>query len=397
MRENNLNKKRFRTKWLVCLLLLMLLTAADSLSVLAAPKEGWVTKQGKTYYYKNGKKHKGELKRNGETYFLDRKTGVLYKGWQKNSKGQKRYYSKKDGAMRRGWSKASGKVRYFGRTNGYMYTGLKKIGGEYYYFNTKNGYRFENGFKTVAGKTYYFQDGKAKKGWITKEGKKYYFGKDYVMYKNRTATIAKKKYSFSPSGVAVRVVDRWENLLRKYEKDSSVNQLVFVQYEGGSSARVLLYNKENGKFQKLFSCQGYVGSNGINKVREGDRKTPTGTFGFSKAFGIKKDPGSVIPYIKLNPYLYWCGDPAYYNQLVDVRVQKHSCSGEHLITYRPHYNYSLAIDYNKAGVYKKGAAIFLHCTGYNPYTAGCVAVPEKYMLRILKTVDQNAKICIYPK
>ena len=29
MRENNLNKKRFRTKWLVCLLLLMLLTAAE--------------------------------------------------------------------------------------------------------------------------------------------------------------------------------------------------------------------------------------------------------------------------------------------------------------------------------------------------------------------------------
>ena len=48
-------------------------------------------------------------------------------------------------------------------------------------------------------------------------------------------------------------------------------------------------------------------------------------------------------------------------------------------------------------IYKKGAAIFLHCTESNPYTGGCVAVKEKYMKKIMKTVDKNAKICIYPK
>ena len=158
-----------------------------------------------------------------------------------------------------------------------------------------------------------------------------------------------------------------------------------------------MYKKVNGKFKKVFACASYVGKNGINKKREGDKKTPTGTYGFTKAFGIKSNPGSKIKYIKLNSYLYWSADRKYYNQMIDIRKVKASRAGEHLIRYRPHYNYALAIDYNKKCIYKKGAAIFLHCTGSNPYTGGCVAVKEKYMKKIMKTVDKNAKICIYPK
>ena len=83
--------------------------------------------------------------------------------------------------------------------------------------------------------------------------------------------------------------------------------------------------------------------------------------------------------------------------MIDIRKVKASRSGEHLLDYKPHYNYALAIDYNKNCVYKKGSAIFLHCTGSNPYTGGCVAVKQKYMKKIMQTVDKNAKICIYPK
>ena len=176
--------------------------------------------------------------------------------------------------------------------------------------------------------------------------------------------------------------DKWTMLLQKYEKSKKVKQLIFVKYKGKSKAN---------------TCAGYVGKNGIAKKREGDKKTPTGTYGFTKAFGIKKNPRSKIKYIKLNKYHYWSGDRRYYNQMIDIRKVKASRSGEHLIDYKPHYNYALAIDYNKNCVYKKGSAIFLHCTGSNPYTGGCVAVKQKYMKKIMQTVDKNAKICIYPK
>ncbi|SCG89977.1 Uncharacterized protein conserved in bacteria [uncultured Clostridium sp.] len=90
-------------------------------------------------------------------------------------------------------------------------------------------------------------------------------------------------------------------------------------------------------------------------MKEGDRKTPAGVFGFTKAFGIKDNPGAKLPYTKLNPYLYWCGDKQWYNTLVDVRETPHECSGEHLISYVPHYNYVLAIDYNPECTFGKGS------------------------------------------
>lgn len=148
--------------------------------------------------------------------------------------------------------------------------------------------------------------------------------------------------------------NRWTRLIQKYEKSEKVNQLIFVKYKGKSKADIILYKKVNGKFKKVFACAGYVGKNGINKKREGDKKTPTGTYGFTKAFGIKSNPGSKIKYIKLNSYLYWSADRKYYNQMIDIRKVKASRAGEHLIRYRPHYNYALAIDYNKNASIKKG-------------------------------------------
>lgn len=208
-------------------------------------------------------------------------------------------------------------------------------------------------------------------------------------------TIKSQREDMSDKKAAVKK-NRWTRLIQKYEKSEKVNQLIFVKYKGNSKADIILYKKANGKFKKVFACAGYVGKNGINKKREGDKKTPTGTYGFTKAFGIKSNPGSKIKYIKLNSYLYWSADRKYYNQMIDIRKVKVSRAGEHLIRYRPHYNYALAIDYNKKCIYKKGAAIFLHCTGSNPYTGGCVAVKEKYMKKIMKTVDKNAKSAFIP-
>lgn len=380
---------------ILAILLLLVLFAGTTVQTQAAVKNGWVTRQGKTYYYKNGKMYKGFLNLDGKTYYLNGKTGVMHTGWLKNKAGDRRYFSKQDGSMIKGEVKNNIGSRYFNQTNGYMYVGLVKHRKHLYYFDPKTGYRYDNGFKTVKGKSYYFKRARAQKGWMTINNHLYYFDKNCVMYKNRTATVDGRTYSFSSKGFATLVKNKWNKLLDKYETDPSVNQLIFVQYQGGTRAQVILYNKVNDIFKQIMRCQGYVGRNGINKVREGDAKTPTGTFGFTRAFGIKTNPGSKIKYQKLNPYLYWCGDKTWYNQMVDVRKKKHNCSGEHLINYTPHYNYALALDYNKEGIYKKGSAIFLHCTGSSPYTGGCIAVSEANMIKILQTVDKNAKICIY--
>ena len=189
----------------------------------------------------------------------------------------------------------------------------------------------------------------------------------------------------------------WNHLMNQYRDDGKVKQLLFVKYTGGTKAKVMLYQKENKKWKKVLSCAGYVGKNGIGQTVEGVPITPTGTYNLTKAFGILKNPGAKLPYLRVNQNHYWCGDDHYYNQLIDIRKKPHDCAGEHLIDYVPSYYYGIFLDYNKECVKGKGSAIFLHCKGVFNYTEGCISVSKQKMIQILQNVEKGAKICIYAK
>ena len=124
--------------------------------------------------------------------------------------------------------------------------------------------------------------------------------------------------------------------LTKYQDVAAVNQIILVeQSEAEASAAILflLAKNEKGEWQEQLQCKALLGKNGIDKVREGDAKTPTGDFGFLMAFGAKDDPGSLVSYTKLTNTMYLCGDKEYYNQFIDVSKLEHRCGGnsEHLI------------------------------------------------------------------
>ena len=225
---------------------------------------------------------------------------------------------------------------------------------------------------------------------------------------------------------------RWK-LIAKDELKTDTDRLIYVRYRGGTVAKVQMWKKVEAepaaeekdpaktdadksvvgnltagkakktvkyKWKKLLSTKGYVGRNGLDKVRQGDVKTPTGKFHITMAFGIKPSPGTAgIGYTKLNRYHYWSGERATYNTFVDVRtLGRSSVAGEHLITYVPFYNYALAMDYNKNCTYLKGSAIFVHCTKPGrPYTGGCVAVSESKMRKIVRNTTEHTLIAIYPE
>ena len=98
-----------------------------------AAKDGWVTKNGKKYYYKNGKALTGKVKIDGDTYYF-----IASKNGQMATKfltiGGKRYYFGKDGVMRKGWVKI-GDNKYYFDSNGAAATGTKKIDGVSYKFS----------------------------------------------------------------------------------------------------------------------------------------------------------------------------------------------------------------------------------------------------------------------
>lgn len=189
--------------------------------------------------------------------------------------------------------------------------------------------------------------------------------------------------------------DRWKYLLEKYRGDDEVQQLIFVKYKGKSRAQLQFYEKKELNWKKTISCSANVGKNGIDKEKEGDKKTPTGVYSLPMAFGLKEDPGTALSYKKINAYDYWCSDKNYYNQLIDIRKHRHNCRGEHMCRYRTYYDYGVFIGYNIECEYPKGSAIFLHCQKRKSATSGCVTIPKAKMKKIIRRLTDGAKICIY--
>ena len=161
----------------------------------------------------------------------------------------------------------------------------------------------------------------------------------------------------------------------------------------GTTCKYQVYRIENGVYKAKLGTSGFVGRNGAGKTREGDGKTPLGTFVVGKAYGIADDPGSVIPYTKVTNDMYWCGrsNSPYYNTLINAA--KSGPGDEHLIEYTQAYRYLLDIGYNTACTPGLGSAIFLHCSRNQP-TAGCVSIPEDYMVRTLRMIGKGTKITI---
>lgn len=297
-----------KKSWIVAIFLGIMLFAAgfafQATTVDAqAATTGFRTVKGKTYYYKNGKRYKGWLTLNGKKYFLNTKTGVLLKGWQKSSKGPKRYFNKKTGAMYTGMKKISGKYYYFDLKNGYtksgfvksangkivryfqpsnytmakgwlknskgqrwyfandgkMYMGLKKIGNYYYYFNPKTGIA-ASGYVTTNGETRYFNSKYKRmvKGWTkTSRGERRYFASNGVMQKG-LKSVGGATYYFDPdTGIAA---SGWMTLNgNKYYFDKSTFKMATgskiidgVSYSF-SSAGVMLSSNSNSTNTAYFA------------------------------------------------------------------------------------------------------------------------------------------------
>lgn len=191
-------------------------------------------------------------------------------------------------------------------------------------------------------------------------------------------------------------MDKRCEFLEKYKDNQRVKQLILVEYLGESRAVLELWLKYGeSAWHKEFDCPACVGKSGVGRAAENDNKTPLGDFGMVCAFGIKPDPGSKLPYISVDEHTWCCGDTEHYNRIIDIRQHPHQCSGEHMADYAPEYNYGIFFDYNIEGTPGLGFAIFLHCMGDEPYTGGCIAVNEENMIRLVRAVDKDAKICIY--
>ena len=184
-------------------------------------------------------------------------------------------------------------------------------------------------------------------------------------------------------------------------EERRAQQLFLVAGVGRTTAWVSLHERDgDGVWRQRVSTPGFIGRNGLGKTREGDGRTPVGTFTFNCAFGIAEDPGCALDYRQVTGDDYWSGDPREgfgYNRMVSLRELPELDTGacEHLIDCAPEYRYCLNISYNEEGLPGLGSAVFLHCQGpVRPFTGGCVAIPEERMLTVMQTVRPGCAVVI---
>lgn len=178
-------------------------------------------------------------------------------------------------------------------------------------------------------------------------------------------------------------------------------QLIVVAGVGKTTAYITMHEKDkDGNWQQIISTPGFIGIDGLGDANIHDAYTPVGTFTVGKAFGIADDPGCPMGYTKVDDSYYWSGDVREgmgFNQLVSTKdlPDLDTKESEHIIGVEYPYQYCLDIGYNTEGVVEKGFAFLLHCFGTEePYTEGCVEVPEDIMIFILQHIREGCKITI---
>ena len=162
---------------------------------------------------------------------------------------------------------------------------------------------------------------------------------------------------------------------------------------------ILLKNKHTLQVDDFnFKC--CVGKNGISvNKKEGDKKTPKGTFKIEHLYFRKdriKRPMTKLKCLEIKKNMGWCDDikyPKKYNKLIKI-----SKKTNHEILKRKDYKYDLLIPikYNfNNPVIGLGSCIFIHLTkNYQP-TNGCIELKKKDFLIMLKIIKKNTKIKIF--
>jgi len=177
----------------------------------------------------------------------------------------------------------------------------------------------------------------------------------------------------------------------------AVRQLITVRAASHSAtvATLRAYRVTNGTRKLVFGpWQARVGADGIarpGRKREGDGKTPSGTYGFSFFFGVQPRLKFAFGFRHAFRYDVWDDDPASprYNEWVDQRKHDPGASPEPMHQV-PAYDYAAVIAYNTKRVPGLGSAIFLHVS-LGHATAGCVSLPRAELLKVLRWLRPGAK------
>ena len=165
----------------------------------------------------------------------------------------------------------------------------------------------------------------------------------------------------------------------------------------GSSARVRACEKRSGQWVSVMgSMYGHVGRNGVAPARakrEGDGRTPSGTFVLGRGFGQRSSPGVRFSWRVVDSHDVWVDDSAssLYNSWQRTPANGRWRSAEPMD--QASYAYAQVIDYNTARTPGLGSAIFFH-VDHASGTSGCVSLPTASLLKVMRWERAGARMVI---
>jgi L,D-peptidoglycan transpeptidase YkuD (ErfK/YbiS/YcfS/YnhG family) len=125
---------------------------------------------------------------------------------------------------------------------------------------------------------------------------------------------------------------------------------------------------------------------------EGDGKSPAGLFTLDSLYGYEALQAK-MDYLVVDSNTFCVDDPKskHYNQIVHGdEVGKDWDSAETMLMQSDAYKYGIVVGYNREPVVPgAGSCIFFHLGKPNGTTAGCTAMPEGEILKLIKFLDKE--------
>jgi L,D-peptidoglycan transpeptidase YkuD (ErfK/YbiS/YcfS/YnhG family) len=171
----------------------------------------------------------------------------------------------------------------------------------------------------------------------------------------------------------------------------TANRVVFVTAAGAAQNAVLITGcvRSGGGYAQEWQQAGFIGKNGFapeGQLREGEYRSPTGSFSATEALG-KANPGTTLLYHTVNRRSRWGGpgSPAYNNY-----VEGGSPADENLWYWMNQGTYEQAavINYNRLpdAVPVPGADYAIFFGAGNRVSAGCVSTTLETSTRVVQTL-----------
>jgi len=178
--------------------------------------------------------------------------------------------------------------------------------------------------------------------------------------------------------------------------DRTISQAIIVHpiQKNSIQAKLSTWQKEGKNWHRLLYVSVVIGRNGLaplGEKKEGDGKTPSGTYALGPAFGYASSIDTGLSYRQATDHDFWVDDvhSLQYNQWVSGKPLANSF--EHMKRLDGLYQYGVVINYNINPIIPgAGSAIFMHVwRSYHSPTAGCVALNPRYLRRILSWLENK--------